>query len=128
VKVETQEKTTVEPVTEPKGKENTAIASYNSNCSGGMAIEKDLDKLKKRMVGESSDDKMVAVAKKAFKSKCYTTEQIKELGRLFYTDESRYSFYDASYPFVYDVSNFASLESMLLDDYYKKRFRAMLRL
>lgn len=103
------------------------IASYNSNCTGGMASDKDLDKLKKRMVGEGGDDKMIAAARKAFKSKCYTTAQIKELGMLFFTDESRYSFYDASYPFVYDVANFSSLEAMLLEDYYKKRFRAMLR-
>lgn len=103
------------------------IASYNSNCTGGMATDKDLDKLKKRMVGEGAEDKMIAAAKKAFKQKCYTTEQIKSLGMLFFTDESRYSFYDASYPFVYDVANFSSLETMLLEDYYKKRFRAMLR-
>lgn len=103
------------------------IASYNSNCTGGMATDKDLDKLKKRMVGEGAEDKMIAAAKKAFKQKCYTTEQIKSLGMLFFTDESRYSFYDASYPFVYDVANFSSLEAMLLEDYYKKRFRAMLR-
>lgn len=103
------------------------IASYNSNCTGGMATDKDLDKLKKKMVGEGGDDKMIAAAKKAFKSKCYTTAQIKELGMLFFTDESRYAFYDASYPFVYDVANFSSLETMLLEDYYKKRFRAMLR-
>jgi hypothetical protein len=103
------------------------IASYNSNCTGGMASDKDLDKLKKRMVGEGADDKMIAAAKKAFKAKCYTTAQIKELGMLFFTDDSRYAFYDASYPFVYDVANFSSLEAMLLEDYYKKRFRAMLR-
>ena len=109
-------------------KSSSAMVSYNSNCSGGMAVEKDLDKLKKKMVGEEGDDKMIAVAKKGFKSKCYTTEQIKELGRLFYTDESRYAFYDAAYPFVYDINNFISLEKMLLDDYYKKRFRAMLRM
>jgi hypothetical protein len=93
-----------------------------------MAEDKDLDKLKKRMVGAGEDDKMIEVARKAFKSKCYTTNQIKTLGMLFYTDASRYSFYDAAYPFVYDVSSYASLENMLLDDYYKKRFRAMLRL
>jgi hypothetical protein len=133
VKTETTGSTTAEPASEPPAAktstpDNTKVASYNSNCSGGMAVDKDLDKLKKRMVGENSDDKMVSVARKAFKAKCYTTEQIKELGRLFYTDESRYQFYDAAYPFVYDVSNFISLENMLLDDYYKKRFRAMLRL
>lgn len=102
-------------------------ASYNSNCSG-MATDNDLAKLRKRMVGAGDDDKMIEVARKAFKSKCYTTEQIKNLGMLFYTDENRYKFYDAGYPFVYDVNNYASLETMLIDDYYKKRFRAMLRL
>jgi hypothetical protein len=102
-------------------------ASYNSNCSG-MATDNDLAKLRKRMVGAGADDRMIEVARKAFKSKCYTTDQIKNLGMLFYTDENRYKFFDAGYPFVYDVKNYASLESLLIDDYYKKRFRAMLRL
>ena len=118
-----EEKEAVEKEAQP-----IAAVSYNSNCTGGMAAVKDMEKLKKKMVSEDTDDKMVATARKGFKSKCYTTEQIKELGRLFYTDESRYKFYDAAYPFVYDVTNFQSLETMLLDDYYKKRFRAMLRL
>ena len=118
--------TTAVPATEEK-RRSSGIASYNSNCAG-MANDNDLARLRKRMVGAGDDDKMIEVARKAFKSKCYTTEQIKNLGMLFYTDENRYKFYDAGYPFVYDVTNYPSLESMLIDDYYKKRFRAMLRL
>lgn len=102
-------------------------AVNNSNCRE-LANENDLAKLRKRMVGAGNDDKMIEVARRAFKSKCYNTEQIKALGMLFYTDETRYRFYDAGYPFVYDVANYISLENMLIDDYYKKRFRAMLRL
>ncbi|BAV04268.1 hypothetical protein FLA_0249 [Filimonas lacunae] len=117
----TTDTTSSEPIPELK------VAAYNSNCTGGMASDKDLDKLRKRMVSEGADDKMIVTAKKAFKQKCYTTEQIKTLGMLFFTDESRYAFYDAAYPFVYDVTNYVSLEKMLLDDYFKKRFRAMLR-
>lgn len=119
--------TNTETSTTNNSNSSTKIAGYNSNCSQ-MAEDKDLDRLKKRMVGAGEDEKMIEVARKAFKSKCYTTSQIKTLGMLFYTDASRYSFYDAAYPFVYDVTNYATLENMLIDDYYKKRFRAMLRL
>ncbi|RFM25736.1 DUF4476 domain-containing protein [Deminuibacter soli] len=105
----------------------TATGVNNSNCKA-LANDNDVTKLRKRMAGAGDEDKMIEAARKAFKSKCYSTEQIKSLGMLFYTDETRYRFYDAGYPFVYDVSNYISLENMLIDDYYKKRFRAMLRL
>lgn len=124
--VKTDSGNTATATTTTAAAEKPAVG-YNSNCNG-MASDNDLNKLRKRMVGAGDDDKMIEVARKAFKSKCYTTEQIKTLGQLFYTDETRYRFYDAGYPFVYDVANYSSLENMLIDDYYKKRFRAMLRL
>ena len=70
---------------------------------------------------------MIQTAKKYFQDKCITTEQVKSLGALFLTDDARYSFFDTAYPYVYDVSAFASLENQLIDPYYKKRFKAMLK-
>lgn len=98
----------------------------NSDCKA-FATEEDFMKLRKKMVGESTDDDMVSVAKKIFKSKCFTVEQVKNLSVLFLNDPGKYKFFDAAYPFVSDSYNFSSLEKLLTDEYYINRFKAMIR-
>ena len=78
------------------------------------------------MAGEK-EDKMVAEAQKAFKTRCFSTSQVRTLGRLFETDEERYHFFDAAYKHVFNPEAFAALESEFQDTYYAGRFRAMLR-
>jgi Domain of unknown function (DUF4476) len=102
------------------------VAMINSNCRN-HANEDDFMKIRKKMVAEDNDDDMVAAARKIFKTKCFTTEQVKNLGVLFLKDEGRYKFFDAAYPFVSDTDNFNSLEAQLTEEYYINRFRAMVR-
>ena len=90
------------------------------------ASDNDFFKLRKNMAAESTDEAMVAEAKKFFKSKCFTTEQIKNLGALFLTSAGKYQFFDAAYLHVADQENFSSLESEIRDDYYIKRFKALI--
>jgi hypothetical protein len=78
------------------------------------------------MAAQKSEADMRMLAGKQFNSTCFTTEQIKNLGVLFITEEERYKFYVSAYPFVSDVENFATLESQLADSYYITRFKAML--
>ena len=79
------------------------------------------------MAAESTEEDMVSAAKKIFKAKCYTTEQVKNLGLLFLKDAGKYNFFDAAYPSVSDSNNFSKLENQLSDPYYINRFKAMLR-
>lgn len=102
------------------------VAMINSNCHN-HANEDDFIKIRKKMVAEDNDDDMVAAARKIFKTKCFTTEQIKNLGVLFLKDEGRYKFFDAAYPFVSDTDNFANLQAQLTEEYYINRFKAMVR-
>lgn len=97
----------------------------NSNCKA-TANEDDFIKLRRKMAGESNDEAMVNVAKKIFRTKCFSTEQIRNLAVLFLNDEGRYRFYDAAMLFVTDFGNFKQLEETIHDDYYKKRFIALL--
>ncbi|MEI9935006.1 MAG: DUF4476 domain-containing protein [Ferruginibacter sp.] len=78
------------------------------------------------MAGEKAEDNMISDAKKIFKSKCFTTKQIQNLGVLFSTDAGKYNFFDAAYGFVLDSQNYHSLESNLSDPYYINRFEAMI--
>ena len=78
------------------------------------------------MVSETDDDDMVDEASKYFKTMCFTTAQIKNLGVLFLDDLGKYKFFDMAYYFVSDIENFPSLQSELKNDYYVNRFKAIL--
>jgi hypothetical protein len=121
-----EKKETVTPpvVTEPVQKKETASLP-NSNCKD-FATEDDLVKLRRRMASQRKDEQMVDEAKKAFRTKCFTSGQLRNLSALFLTDEGRYRFFDAALPFVTDYSNFRSLGETINDDYYKRRFIALL--
>jgi hypothetical protein len=112
-------------ITDPQ-MENPPVIMINSNCKMS-ATEEDFLKLRKKMAAEKSDDEMIAVAKKAFRSKCYSTEQVSNLGVLFLKDEGRYNFFDSAYPRVSDTQNFSRLVTKLTDEYYITRFKAMIR-
>ncbi len=97
----------------------------NSDCKS-FATEDDFLKIRKKMVAENSDEDMIKAARKIFKTKCFTTEQIKNLSVLFLKDESKYMFFDIAYPFVSDSDVYSTLEKQLSDAYYITRFRAMI--
>jgi len=119
-----------EPVKEVENAKPATTAAkpliFNSDCKG-LSSEEDFLKLRKKMAAADNDDDMITAAKKAFKSKCYTTDQIKNLSVLFLKDDGKYKFFDAAYPFVSDSYNFSSLQSQLTDDYYISRFKAMIK-
>ena len=104
----------------------TNTLSFNSDCKAN-ASDDDFLKIRKKMAAETTDEGMVDAAKKFFKVKCYSVEQVKNLSLLFLSDAGKYSFFDASYAHIYDTQNFASLESQLKEEYFINRFKAMIR-
>ena len=96
------------------------------NICNQLASDDDFFKLRKNMAADNGDDDMIGEAKKIFKVKCFTTQQVKNLSALFLSNEGKYKFFDAAYNYVTDVENYASLQSELTDDYYINRFKAML--
>ena len=134
VPVETPKKTVTEqkPVSQPvfiedqKSEKRPAPGlTINSDCKTN-ASDDDFFKLRKKMAAEKNDEAMVKVAKKAFRTRCFSTDQVKNLSSLFLKDEGRYNFFDAAYPFVSDSAVFPSLENQLTDPYYITRFKAMI--
>jgi hypothetical protein len=108
-------------------KDNSNPVAVRSNNCKAVATDDDFFKLRKKMVGENGDNNMISEARKVFRTKCFSTTQIKNLGTLFLTDEYKYRFFDAAYQYVSDTENFASLQGELKDEYYINRFKAMLR-
>lgn len=123
----TEEKKFLDPLPVDSVKQETAKPGAVINDCPQLATEDDFFKLRKKMAGENGDDNMIAEAKKVFRSKCFSTQQVRNLGALFLTDEGRYKFFDAAYSFVSDAGNFSSLQSELKEEYYINRFKAMLR-
>jgi hypothetical protein len=125
-KKEPVKKEVVVPVVEPVIKTEKSVLTFNSDCKAN-ATDDDFFKTRKKMVAEDTDDAMVDAAKKQFKQKCYSVEQIKNLCLLFLNDAGKYKFFDAVYPYTSDTQNFAGLEALLKDEYYIKRFKSMIR-
>jgi hypothetical protein len=98
----------------------------NSDCKI-FATDEDFLKLRKKMAAAENTDDMIGIAKKVLKTKCFTTEQVKNLSVLFLSDNGKYDFFDASYPYVSDAKNFETLEGQLTDSYYINRFKVMIR-
>lgn len=99
------------------------VVLVNSDCKD-FASDYDVDKLRVRMLDvEKDDDKMLA-AKKVFKTKCFTTKQIKALSEVFTSDASRYKFFESAYPFVSD-DHFRELAELLTDPVYNAKFKVM---
>lgn len=112
------------PVENKQEEKSSSIQMINSDCKAS-ASEDDFLKFRKKMAAEDNDDAMLEIAKKFFKVKCYTTEQVKNLSVLFLKDAGKYKFFDMAFQFVSDTTNFPSLQSQLSDSYYITRFKAM---
>jgi len=52
------------------------------------------------MLAVKTDDDKIDLAKKLFKQKCFTVKQVRALSELFTTDQSKYKWLDAVYPFT----------------------------
>ncbi len=116
----------------PSGKEENAVqaqkpvqaAASGANCLA-VASDKDFLRLRKNMAAEVNDEKMISLARKQFRAKCYTTEQVRNLSALFLTSASKYQFFDMAFPNVSDRAAFTSLGEELKEEYYLKRFKAL---
>ncbi|HYM94603.1 MAG TPA: DUF4476 domain-containing protein [Chitinophagaceae bacterium] len=122
----TNQKPKQEEINRTTGELRQEKVAVKTNCQA-VASHSDFYILRKNMAAETSDDDMIDDAKKYFKTKCFTTSQIKNLSALFLNSDGKYKFFDAAYLYVSDAENFGSLQSELKDEYYINRFKAMLR-
>lgn len=101
-------------------------SEVNSDCNS-FATHQDFLKVRKKMASVIGRDNMIEAAKKFFKSKCYSTEQIRNLSFLFLTDEGKYLFFDMAYAFTSDSNLYETLQSQFKDPYFLNRFKAIIR-
>lgn len=113
-------------VTDTAPKE-TKLVMINSDCRS-FANTNDVDKLRVKLLGEKDVEDRIGAAKKIFRTKCFSAQQVKALSELFPSDEQKYHFFEAAYPFVSDTGNFKSLVTLLKNPLYVQRFRKLVRL
>jgi len=97
----------------------------NVDCSN-PATDHDVDELREKILAENTIESKIAMADKYFKTKCFSTKQIKTLSELFASDKSKYNFFQTAYPFISDKENSAQLVTSLSDTVYINRFKKRL--
>lgn len=107
------------PVSHPK----SSLSFVNSDCHA-YATDYDVDHLRIKMLEAGKDEERMKAALKFFKTKCFSTHQIKVLSEVFTTDASKFKFLEIAYPFVSD-DHFAELINLLADPVYSGRFKIM---
>ena len=112
--------------TSTESKASPKIFVGNTNCKN-LATDYDVDKLRVKMIAAENEDDKIFTARKFFRIKCFSTNQIKALSEVFPTDEGRYKLFDTAYPFVSDYGNYPQLSTLLTSQYYINRFSAMIK-
>jgi hypothetical protein len=110
----------------PDEEKKPAIKMVNSDCEKVLEVDA-FRKLLRTMNGKKNDEDMVDAFRKGTRSVCVSTEQIRALTQLIATEENRYQLLDAAYARTYDTQNFSTLGDLLKEDYYKGRFKAMIK-
>ena len=114
--------TTSRPDTVQK-KTPTRSLFINSDCRN-FATEYDVDKLRVKMLDAGKEEDRITAAHKVFKTKCFSTRQVKALSEIFSSDALKFKFLETAYPFVSD-DHFKELAELLADPVYNSKFRTM---
>jgi uncharacterized protein DUF4476 len=107
----------------PFASKNKSASTVGKTCEA--AAHEDFLKLRRRMAEKTNDDAMLEEARKYFKEKCFTTEQIKNLSSMFLSNAGKYNFFELAHHNVTDKENFSTLQSELKDEYYVSRFKTL---
>lgn len=125
------EQAPVQPVPVQAKEQETAVTTAppvvqtSVNCI--IAADDDFLKVRLQMAGSPSESEMLKAAANAFKDKCFSTEQIKNLSYLFLQEQNKFNFFVMAKPVVYDKKNFGSLKSQLTSPDLISQFKSLSR-
>lgn len=91
------------------------------------AGEKDFLAVRRKMVAKTNDEAMIEEAEKIFKTKCFTTTQVKNLGNMFLSNAGKYNFFAMAKNYVSDINNFPGLAAELKDNFYINQFNKLIQ-
>lgn len=88
------------------------LVLYNTDCKK-VATKDDYINLRKKLAGLEDQEEMLKLSTKAFKQKCYTSDQLLKIGVIYNTDEYKLAFFKLAYYYTYDSENFKIVLSVL---------------
>lgn len=91
-----------------------------------IATEKDFIQLRRMMVEEDKEDRMIEKTKDFIKEKCLTSEQVKNLAVLFLKEDNRYEFLNTTYLKTSDKENYGSLIHLLTEEEHITQFKNLI--
>lgn len=104
-------------------KKNTEIVAID--CPN-IAGDNDVDKLRIQLMAVNNNVDKIAISRKSFQAKCYSTKQLKALTELFEDEQGKYLFYESAYPHTTDVENFPSLKTAFQSNFFRNKFAALI--
>ncbi len=91
------------------------------------AEDKDFLQLRKKMASQDNENDMILQAEKTFKSRCFSTQQVRNLAGLFLEDNNRLNFLLMSRLRLTDPENFGSLVSLLSEESNILKFKEVVQ-
>ena len=91
-----------------------------------IASDNDFIQLRRSMIKEDEESKMISAALIIFKEKCFSTTQIKNLAVLFLSDGAKYLFLEAALSSTSDIEHFQSLQSILSEEKNIRSFKELI--
>jgi hypothetical protein len=76
--------------------------------------------IKKTINGEFGDENMLRMAKLALKNNYFTTKQIRDIAKLFFTDDTKLSFTKIAYDHVVDKGNYITIADLFFSSEHKQ--------
>jgi hypothetical protein len=105
---------------------NKSASQLRTNECLRVASEDDFIRLRKKMAGQRTEDKMIEEAAKAFRQTCFRTTQLGQLSVLLFSDEMKYHFFETAFKFVSDPDQFSVLRRQIQEEKYLQKFDALI--
>jgi len=81
-----------------------------------IANENDFLQLRKQMILEENEERMISISEKAFEQLAYTTDMVKNLSVLFLKEKNKLTFLLNAYKYVSDKQNYRLLSTVLSEE------------
>ncbi len=81
-----------------------------------IATENDFLQLRKQMILEENEERMISISEKAFEQLAYSTDMIKNLSVLFLKEKNKLTFLLNAYKYVSDKQNYRLLSTVLSEE------------
>lgn len=92
------------------------VVENSPKVKASIATENDFLQLRKQMILEENEERMISISEKAFEQLAYTTDMVKNLSVLFLKEKNKLTFLLNAYKYVSDKQNYRPLSTVLSEE------------